>query len=187
MKKHGIDWKRQIDLPHPGYVSPQPLNATEAKLRLKQYLSQRDVRKTNLKVVIDDNGYQFSDDLDGIVECTKLFIAAAKSGEGGKELPDTYVEFLWNFGQFIGDHLISSHPKRVLKWTVENISIDRQHPHFVFAVKGYAGASEVFMPDRYLLQVAREIIGGLDVPSSIIRMQCERINQFAKAWYRTVH
>ena len=170
-----IDWEMQRTCTRPDLVFPRPNTIAEARRRLIQYLNQREEREKTLKEVVTGYGRTFSKGREGVLEITRFYLEHITSNVDGTELSIDWVEFIWNFGQFIGFQLIDLAPSGKLRWVVENIAVRSAPPRFVFRIYGYAGASESFDPDRLLLDIGRAKISGEEVSDLIIVAHMNRI------------
>jgi hypothetical protein len=163
-----IDWGRQIELTRPDMLGDPPSTLAQAKSRLKQYLAQREIRRTNLKDVLMDNGVTFGTTPDEIVSMTELFLKAVAEDKSIDSFSNQFVDFLWNFGQFIGDLAIDMAQTGVNRWKVENNAIRGCPPRYVFVVYGYALESQSFNPDKYLTVAAFAKKAGKEVRSDFV-------------------
>lgn len=163
-----IDWSRQIELTRPDMFGDPPSTLAQAKGRLKQYLAQREIRRANLKDVLMDNGVTFGTTQGEIVSMTEFFLKAVAEDKFIDSFSNRFVDFLWNFGQFIGDVAIDMAPTGVNRWKVENNAIRGCPPRFVFVVYGYALESQSFDPDKYLTVAAFAKKAGEEVRSDFV-------------------
>ena len=163
-----INWSRQIELTRPDIVGDAPSNLVEAKTKLKQYLAQREIRRENLKNVLMDNRVPFGNSKSEIVLMTEFFLKAVAEDTTIDGFSNQFVDFLWNFGQFIGDLAIDMAPAGVNRWKVENKAIKGCSPQYAFVVYGYALESQSFEPDSYLIASAFAKKAGREAKSDFV-------------------
>jgi hypothetical protein len=178
------DWSKQYPCSRPDLVRPHPRTTLEARARLKQYLDQRSFRRETLGAVLQANGITIEETREGIAEITQFFLSSVSQGEDWRELSSPCIEFLWNFGQFIGEQLIGWASGCRLRWIVENVSPRATEPRFVFRIAGYSGASESFDPDGLLLRLARAQMEGETVSELIVIAHMNRVLRLCAATER---
>ena len=113
---------------------------------------------------------------------TRFFLAAVRKDRMSGDVKGETIELIWNFGQFLGDLIISLDKTKGMKWGTYLKRPLGEPPRYVFAIKGYTNSWHAFEPDVELLKVARAKLAGIDVADNCL---IGRINFLRKLSFET--
>ncbi|MGB7268747.1 MAG: hypothetical protein WBC90_04390 [Albidovulum sp.] len=150
-----FDLKSQVEMPRPDFVEPRPVNYREARTRLEHYVKQGPLRLNILRKVLEENGISLGNSNEDVFEVSEFLLENVKADSVSGEPNSHWIEFIWNFGYFIGNIMIDRDPRSKLRWGVENVAIRGSLPKYVICIRGYPSSPGSFHPDNHLLGLAR--------------------------------